>query len=61
MSISDIFHPPILDVVNSVIATASLVAAATPNKFDNIILKCFRAVVDVLALNFGGSKNEVKR
>jgi hypothetical protein len=47
-----------LNIATSVIATAAVVAAVTPNKWDNIVVKVLRTIVDTLALNVGNAKNK---
>jgi hypothetical protein len=47
-------------VLTSLIATASLAAAITPNKWDGMLLSFLRDVLDLVALNFGNAKPEGK-
>jgi len=39
-----------------VVAVASILAAATPNKKDDKVVGTFRKIVDVLAINVGHAK-----
>lgn len=47
-------------VVTSVVSTAALVAAVTPNKYDNLIAKWLRFIIDTVALNVGNAENKKK-
>ncbi len=42
-------------------ASASILAALTPMKEDNLILKWVKLVLDFLAFNWGNAKNEKKK
>jgi hypothetical protein len=48
----------ILSIATSVIGTAAIIAAVTPNKWDNIVVKVLRTIVDTLAMNVGNAKNQ---
>lgn len=50
------FDSPWYGVLTSLIATASVAAAITPNKFDGKILQFLRDVIDLMAVNFGNAK-----
>ena len=54
----DIDFNSILTVASSVVATASVIAAFTPTPTDNAVLAVLRKVLDALAFNFGGAKNQ---
>lgn len=47
-------------VLLQLIGAASMLAMATPNKMDNVILKFLREVLDIFAMNFGNAKNAKK-
>lgn len=47
-------------LVSSVVGTAAIAAALTPNTFDNKIVAFARAVLDFVAANFLNAKNENK-
>lgn len=55
--LTNLFTLPYLDIVKSVIATASLIAAITPAKYDDMALNFLRQTVDLMALNFGNARN----
>lgn len=46
------------EVISSIVTIAGMIAALTPNKYDNLAAKVLRAIIDALALNFGGAKNK---
>ena len=48
-------------VVPSVIALAAVIAAITKNEWDNKVVDILRKIVDIIAFNFGGAKNEKKK
>jgi len=48
----------ILTIVASVVASASAVAALTPNKTDNKIIGTIRKLIDLLAFNVKNAKNQ---
>ena len=50
-----------LQVATSVVAAAALLTAVTPNKWDNVVVKILRQVLNVLALNVANAKNEEKK
>ncbi len=50
----------ILKVVSSVIGAFSVIATVTPNRIDNAVIDILLRVINVLGMNFGNSKNEVK-
>lgn len=45
-------------VLSSTIATAAMLAAVTPNKWDNVIIQILRSILDSVALNVGNAKNQ---
>ncbi len=47
-------------VISSLIATASMIAMATPNKVDNAVLQALRDFMNYLALNFGNAEPKKK-
>ncbi len=53
--------PQYLQILTAVISAASLIAAITPTPKDDSFLAMARKLVDLLALNFGNAKNEVKK
>jgi hypothetical protein len=59
--IFDFFQAPWLEVVKSAVFTASLIAAITPNRYDNQIINYARSVIDVVALNVGNSRNATRK
>ncbi len=61
MNIANFFHPPSLDIMAHIIATASVIAAVTPNKYDDQVLQIARKLVDFLAFNVGNAVNAKRR
>ena len=49
--IQQFFDGPWMTVIKSAIATASLIAAVTPNKSDNLVIQILRDFIDAVALN----------
>lgn len=49
-----------IEIVSHVISAATVLAAITPNRFDNLVLDIARKVLDVLAFNYGFSRNAQK-
>ena len=48
----------ILTIVASVVASASAIAALTPNKTDNRVLGSIRKLIDLLAFNVKNAKSK---
>lgn len=46
--------------LTTMVTAAAIVTAVTPTKWDNIALKWIRLVLDVVAMNWGGAKNDKK-
>lgn len=44
--------------ITSIVTAAAVLAALTPNKYDNIGVKWLRFIVDVIAFNVGNAKNK---
>lgn len=55
--LSTFIHSGWWAIVLQLIGAASLFAAITPNKYDNVILKFLREALDVFAANFGNATN----
>lgn len=53
-------HIQVLEIAAQVIAIAAIVAALTPNTWDNKVAKGLRAILDIVAVNVGNAKNEKK-
>lgn len=51
------YDSPWMRVISSVALTAGLIAAATPNKADNMVIQFIRDVIEWLGLNFGHAKS----
>ena len=45
-------------LITYIVGTAALVAAATPNKYDDRLVGLARKVLDVVGANFGFAKNK---
>ena len=56
----DITLEDIFNVATSVVATASVIAAITPTPVDNAALIVARKVLDLVAFNFAGAKNQAE-
>jgi len=52
------YIPDAIQVLTLIVSAAAIIAAATKTPKDDSIIKKIRAVVDFLALNFGGAKNK---
>lgn len=52
--------PMYIELAVHVIAAASVIAALTPTPKDDSVVSKVRAVVDLLAFNFGNAKNARK-
>lgn len=50
------FAPTLFGVLSSIVATASAIAAVTPNPKDDSVVGIVRKYVDWLALNIGHAK-----
>lgn len=52
----------VIDVATKVVSGAAIVAAALPNTSDrtHAVFKILRGFLDVLAVNIGNAKNQVK-
>jgi hypothetical protein len=50
----------IVNIATHVIAIASIVAAVTPTPADNAVLIAARKVLDYIAFNFAGAKNQAQ-
>jgi len=61
MDFGNIDVQQVLEVVAQVIGILSVVAAATPNPIDNVVLASLRKAIDLGAFNFWNAKNEVKK
>jgi hypothetical protein len=48
----------VLDIVTSVVGTASVIAAITPTPKDDAIVAKVRKVLDLFAFNFWNAKNK---
>lgn len=59
-AVQGFFDSEWLKVLTAIITAASMAAAITPNKYDGMVLKFLRDVIDLAALNFGHAKNEKK-
>ncbi len=55
------FEPAVINIITSVVAAASAVAAFTPNKHDDAAMTFVRKVVDFLAFNWGNAANAKRR
>jgi hypothetical protein len=51
------YDNPYLELASSIIGTAAVLAAITPNTWDNKIVQVARNVLDLFAFNWGGGKN----
>lgn len=49
-----------IPAVSQIVAGAAVIAAATPTPKDDEVLKKARAILDILAFNFGHAKNALK-
>ena len=47
-----------IDIATRLIAIAAAISVVTPNKTDNIYVAKAKAVLDIIALNFGHAKNK---
>jgi hypothetical protein len=47
-------------IAGAIVLAASGIAALTPNKYDNKVMKALRGLVDLLALNVKNAKNQPK-
>jgi len=52
------YIPDIIQVMTLLVTAAAIIASATKTPKDDSVIKKIRAVVDFLALNFGGAKNK---
>ena len=45
------------DALSHIISGAAVLAAMTPRRWDNLMLKALRGALDALAFNWGNAKN----
>lgn len=46
----------IINIITAIIASASVIAAVTPTKKDDVLLSKIKPFIDIIALNFGNVK-----
>ncbi len=54
------FHSPLYALIAPALVLLTHIAAVTPTKTDNVFVGCLRAVLDVLAGNYGYAKNKLE-
>lgn len=47
-----------LEIAAYAISAAAVIAAWTPNKWDNVVVAALRKVLDVVGQNYGNAKNK---
>lgn len=52
-----VMDQPWYHAFTSMVASAAVIAALTPSKADNVVLKWLKFIIDIVGFNWGGAKN----